>query len=91
MTKAATAPSSMHIADMGCMCNAVAAVHDGYVLRKSIIRSPLGGRLLTQCMQHAIQSSGSQLHPQLLVRRYESAPGKFEVRSSPLAQISCFA
>ena len=30
---------------------AVAAVHDGYVLRKSVHSNPMGGRLLSQCMQ----------------------------------------
>ena len=58
---------------------AVAAVHDGYVLKKSITRSPLGGRLLTQCMQQAVLSKGAQLQPHFSLRRLETAPGKFEV------------
>ena len=29
----------------------MAAVHDGYVLRKSVHSTPMGGRLLSQCMQ----------------------------------------
>ena len=45
-----------------CVCGltsytfcAVAAVHDGYVLRKSVHSSPMGGRLLSQCMQVRIE------------------------------------
>ena len=59
--------------------SAVAAVHDGYVLNKSIIRSPIAGHLLTRCMQHAIESGGKEIHPRYEFRRAESAPGKFKV------------
>lgn len=58
--------------------NAVAAVHDGYVLKKSIVQSPLGGQLLTRCMRQAVLKKGSELHPQVSLRRLETAPGKFE-------------
>ena len=57
----------------------MAAVHDGYVLKKSIIRSPLAGHLLTRCMQTAIEAKGTTVHPRYAFRRTETAPGKFAV------------
>ena len=60
------------------MC-AVAAVHDGYVLRKSVISSPVGGRLLSQCMQASVQQRGMQIKPRFFFRRVETSPGKWEV------------
>jgi hypothetical protein len=38
-----------------CLANAVAGVHDGYVLTKSVSRSPIGGRLLNSCLQKDAQ------------------------------------
>lgn len=57
----------------------MAAVHDGYVLNKSIVRSPLAGHLLTRCLQQVIESKGTQVHPRYAFRRTETAPGKFKV------------
>lgn len=59
--------------------SAVSAVHDGYILNKSVIRSPLSGHLLTKCMQHAIEAKGTQVHPRYAFKRRETAPGQFEV------------
>jgi actin-like protein 6A len=36
-------------------------VHDGYVLTKSINRSPVGGRLLTTCLLKALEGRGVQV------------------------------
>jgi actin-related protein len=33
---------------------AVAVVHNGYVLTKSVSRSPIGGRLLNSCLQKTL-------------------------------------
>lgn len=64
-----------------CLRNAVAGVHDGYVLTKSVSRSPVGGRLLNSCLQKAMEARGSQLRPRQTFKRVEKKgfPGEFDV------------
>jgi actin-related protein len=38
-------------------------VHDGYVLTKSVSRSPIGGRLLNSCLQKAMEARGNGASP----------------------------
>jgi len=63
--------------------SAVCAVHDGYVLQKSITRSPLGGSLLTKCMLKAAESIMAEknftIRPRYSIKRVERQPGVFEV------------
>lgn len=63
--------------------SAVSAVHDGYVLQKSITRSPLGGSLLTKCMLKAAESILAEksftIRPRYSIKRVERQPGVFEV------------
>lgn len=54
-----------------CVCAAVSAVHDGYVLKKSIIKSPIGGHFLTKCMQHTIEEKGITIRPRYAFKREE--------------------
>ena len=67
-----------------CCLPAVCAVHDGYVLQKSITRSPLGGSLLTKCMLKAAESILAEknftMRPRYSIKRVERQPGVFEVR-----------
>ena len=67
------------------MVSAVCAVHDGYVLHKSIARSPLGGSLLTKCMLKAAESilgeKNFTIRPRYSIKRIERQPGVFEVCS----------
>ncbi len=58
---------------------AVAGVHDGYVLTKSVARSPLAGNILTKCMLQALQSKDVEVRPRYAFKRIERAPGQFEV------------
>ena len=58
----------------------MAAVHDGYVLRKSVISHPVGGQLLSQCMQASVQQRGLHIKPRFFFRRVETSLGKWEVR-----------
>jgi hypothetical protein len=60
---------------------AVAGVHDGYVLTKSVSRSPIGGRLLNSCLQKAMEARGNQLRPRQTFTRVEKKgfPGEFDV------------
>jgi hypothetical protein len=56
-------------------------VHDGYVLTKSVSRSPIGGRLLNSCLQKAMEARGNQLRPRQTFTRVEKKgfPGEFDV------------
>jgi actin-related protein len=36
----------------------VAAVHDGYVLQKAIVKSAIGGDVLTECLLKTLESKG---------------------------------
>lgn len=60
----------------------VSGVHDGYVLTKSIRRSPVGGRLLNRCLRAALEARGVALRPRQTFKRAEKKgfPGEFEVR-----------
>ena len=58
---------------------AVTAVHDGFALEKSTVRSPLGGALLNRAMAASIQKKGVLIRPRLSFRRMERAPGVWEV------------
>jgi actin-like protein 6A len=59
---------------------AVAAVQDGYVLQKSITRSPMGGELLSRCMLSSVEARGAKVVPRHAFKRVEKAPGQWEVR-----------
>ena len=59
---------------------AVAAVHDGYVLQKSVVRTPVGGSVLSQCMLASVAAKGITVDPTFAFRRREKTPGQFEVR-----------
>lgn len=62
---------------------AVSAVHDGYVLHKSITRSPLGGSLLTSCMLKAAEAimgdKNLAIRPRYSIKRIAKQSGFFEV------------
>ena len=58
---------------------AVAAVHDGFVLQKSVVSTPVAGRLLSQCMAAAVETRGTQIRPRFEFKRKEAASGKLEV------------
>ena len=61
----------------------VAAVHDGYLLHRTITRTPLGGSLLTSAMAAAAAArAGRPLAPAFAFSRREAAPGDWV--STPL-------
>jgi hypothetical protein len=63
-------------------CHAVCAVHDGYVLQKSICRSPVAGRVLSQCMLSSVTSKGAVVRPRYAIKKVEHKPGEFHVRTA---------
>lgn len=79
----------LYVAKRLLLCPAVAGVHDGYVLTKSISRSPVGGYLLNMCLQKALEAKGAQLRPRQTFKRAEKKgfPGEFDVS----ARVACLA
>lgn len=65
------------VVDSGYSCTTVAGVHDGYVLTKSISRSPVGGKLLNSCLQKSLEARGIQVKPRQTFKRVEKKPGEF--------------
>eukprot|EP01024_Parvocaulis_polyphysoides_P028188 TRINITY_DN254_c0_g1_i5.p1 TRINITY_DN254_c0_g1~~TRINITY_DN254_c0_g1_i5.p1 ORF type:complete len:314 (-),score=19.62 TRINITY_DN254_c0_g1_i5:360-1301(-) len=53
----------------------VCGVHDGYVLQKSMVRSPVGGRLLSRCMQKCVEEKGSVIRPRWSFKKEEGPQG----------------
>jgi hypothetical protein len=85
---------------MGEWWCAVAAVHDGYLLRKTIVRAPLGGKLLNQCMLQSVESKGVVVKPSYSFKRHLASSGQWEVGlfqsfatvhigPFPVAQLKC--
>lgn len=69
-------PSIKHISAL--FLNAVAAVHDGYVLNKSITRLPIGGAQLTTLLRQSIESKGTVINPRYAFKRIDKGGGRFE-------------
>ncbi|QDZ24985.1 actin [Chloropicon primus] len=74
-------PTSLVI-DMGHQSSVAAAVHDGYLLQKSVSRSRIGGDLLTECMHRSVQSKDIKVRPRYAFERTESKQNKgtFDVK-----------
>ncbi|CAL8463368.1 g2902 [Coccomyxa elongata] len=68
------------VVDAGHEGIVVSAVHDGYVLQKSITRAPIGGKLLTQCMLQSIESKGITVKPPYSFKRSLSSAGQWELK-----------
>lgn len=76
------------VVDMGYEGSVVTAVADGFVLQNSVVRSPLGGRLLSQCMAQSVQGKGVVIRPSYSIKRFEISPGQYEAQSLDLPHTS---
>eukprot|EP00891_Asterochloris_glomerata_P009333 jgi/Astpho2/9333/fgenesh1_pm.00142_%23_5_t len=80
----ATGRQTALVADAGHEGTVVAAVHDGYVLGKSCVRSSMGGAMLTRCMLSATQTlqghQRAEVRPRYSLKRVENAAGAYEVQ-----------
>jgi actin-like protein 6A len=54
-------------------------VHDGYVLQKAIVKSAIGGDVLTECLLKTFESKGISIRPRFSFKRKEVRMGEFEV------------
>ncbi|CAM6103996.1 unnamed protein product [Calypogeia fissa] len=79
LTSFASGRATSLVVDCGGGSTTVAAVHDGYVLQKAIVRSPIGGEFLTDCMLKTLEGKGISVKPRYAFRRKEVRPGEFEV------------
>eukprot|EP00850_Spirogloea_muscicola_P020891 SM000229S07527 [mRNA] locus=s229:121470:126462:- [translate_table: standard] len=79
LTSFASARSTALVVDSGGSGTTIAAVHDGYVLQKSIGRTVIGGDVLTECMLNLMEGKGVTIRPRYSLKRKEVQPGEFEV------------
>lgn len=71
-------PTSL-VVDCGGGSTTVAAVHDGYVLQKAVVSSPIGGEVLTDCLMRSLESKGILVRPRYSFKRKEVRPGEFQI------------
>ncbi|KAF0924538.1 hypothetical protein E2562_010178 [Oryza meyeriana var. granulata] len=78
LTSFASGRATSLVVDSGGGSTVVAAVHDGYVLQKSVATSPIGGEFLTDCMMKSLESKGVVIRPRYSFKKKES-PGEYKV------------
>ncbi|MCO5550614.1 hypothetical protein L7F22_004102 [Adiantum nelumboides] len=79
LTSFATGRATSLVVDCGGGSTTVAAVHDGYVLQKGIVTSPIGGEVLTDCLLKTLENKGVMVRPRFSFKRKEVRAGEFEV------------
>jgi len=79
LTSFASGRSTSLVVDCGGGSTTVAAVHDGYVLQKAIVRSAIGGDVLTDCLLRTLEGKGIEIRPRFSFKRKEVRMGEFEV------------
>lgn len=78
LTSFASGRATSLVVDSGGGSTTVAAVHDGYVLQKAVVTSPIGGEFLTECMMKSLESKGIVMKPRYAFKRKEMRPGEFQ-------------
>lgn len=68
------------VVDLGHSGAKTAAVHDGYVLEKSVRRGVLGGSMLADSMLAATEARGIPVRPRYSFEKVEIEEGEWEVR-----------
>ncbi|GLJ32671.1 hypothetical protein SUGI_0657350 [Cryptomeria japonica] len=79
LTSFASGRATSLVVDCGGGPTTVAAVHDGYVLQKAVVSSPIGGEVLTECLMKSLESKGITLRPRYSFKRKEVRPGEFQI------------
>ncbi|XP_042515364.1 actin-related protein 4 [Macadamia integrifolia] len=78
LTSFASGRATSLVVDSGGGSTTVAPVHDGYVLQKALLTSPIGGEFLTECMMKSLESKGIMMKPRYSFKRKEIRPGEFQ-------------
>ncbi|KAG2486149.1 hypothetical protein HYH03_015113 [Edaphochlamys debaryana] len=84
----ATARQTALVVDAGFRATTAAAVQDGYVLQKTVSRTPLAGQLLDTAAQAVADAKYSPLRPRYSFRRTEVKPGEFQLTSVDMAGVT---
>lgn len=63
------------VVDMGHEGTVVSAVHDGYVLNASVMRSPVGGALLNEGLLASLSAKGGAIHPRYMYKKINKTGG----------------
>ena len=79
--------STALVLDSGHMCTSATAVHEGYVLQKSIVRSPLAGNFVLDQCHEIINKSGITIHPHYMVKK-KGEEGRPWEKKSDLAEVA---
>ncbi|KAJ7531091.1 hypothetical protein O6H91_14G031900 [Diphasiastrum complanatum] len=79
LTSFASGRATSLVVDCGGGSTTVAAVHDGYVLNKAIVRSPIGGEVLTDCLLNIMETKNVVIRPRFSFKRREVRSGEFEI------------
>lgn len=79
LTSFASGRATSLVVDCGGGSTTVAAVHDGYVLQKAIVRSAIGGEVLTDCLQRTLEAKGIKIRPRFSFTRKEIRQGEYEL------------
>ncbi|KAM1256938.1 hypothetical protein EV1_030734 [Malus domestica] len=79
LTSFASGRATSLVVDGGGGSTTVAPVHDGYVLQKAVLSSPIGGEFLTDCLTKSLESKGMTIKPRYSFKRKETRPGEFQV------------
>ncbi|XXG71172.1 hypothetical protein AAC387_Pa07g0487 [Persea americana] len=78
LTSFASGRATSLVVDSGGGSTTIAPVHDGYVLQKAVLTSPIGGEFLTECMMKSLESKGITIKPRYAFKRKEIRPGEFQ-------------
>ncbi|KAI9173404.1 hypothetical protein LWI28_000763 [Acer negundo] len=78
LTSFALGRATSLVVDCGGGSTTVAPVHDGYVLQKAVLTSPIGGEFLTNCLTKSLESKGIIIKPRYSFKRKEIRPGEFQ-------------
>ncbi|GAB2216055.1 hypothetical protein Drorol1_Dr00023822 [Drosera rotundifolia] len=78
LTAFASGRATALVVDSGGGSTTVAPVHDGYVLQKAVLSSPVGGEFLSDCLKKSLESKGILIKPRYSFKRKEIRPGDFQ-------------
>ncbi|KAJ4713353.1 Actin-related protein [Melia azedarach] len=79
LTSFALGRATSLVVDCGGGSTTVAPVHDGYVLQKAVMTSPIGGEFLTNCLMKSLESKGVTIKPRYSFKRKEIRPSEFQI------------
>eukprot|EP00899_Mesostigma_viride_P024725 jgi/Mesvir1/5437/Mv15496-RA.1 len=79
LTSFASGRATSLVVDSGGAGTCVTAVNDGFALTKSIVRSPLGGELLTDCLFEHLTAKGVEIRPRYSFKKSEVRPGEYDL------------